>query len=359
MRPIRPLLPILIRLSTGIVLLGFALAACANKVAALLPSLPIVYTHQYKVRILDLGRGIDLPVGGDYVVPSSFLHITPVMSPDRQWIAVQNGNAGVRVLNLARRTTALLPLPFAQPIWSPDSRYLATVPLQVKETMNIQSNAQWMDTHIADVVTGEVRQLTPSYQFIRIWAMGWSADSQRITFVAMKSPLPEYTFYMVNRDGSDLHPLECLLAGVGDASSFMFAPGGEQVAFVAKVGEQFNIFVLNLADCRRTQISDGAPYDDFPLWSPDGTQIAFLSVRDGQPDLYVMDADGSDVTRLSDSPANERLLSWSSDGHFLLYYSFPQAGGGITQFYADLRARTVHLFDLHNGQAQSFPAWGL
>ncbi|MBZ0287399.1 MAG: hypothetical protein K8I30_07280, partial [Anaerolineae bacterium] len=286
------------------------------------------------------------------------LHITPVMSPDRRRIAVQNGNAGVRVLDLARRASMLLPLPFAQPIWSPDSRYLVTIPLQIKETMNIQSNAQWMDTHVADVLTGEVRQLTPSYEYIRIWAMGWSADSQRITFVAMKSPLPEYTFYTVSRDGRDLHPLDCMLTGVGDASSFMFAPGGERVAYVAKVGEQFNIFVLNLADCTQLRLSDGAPYDDHPLWSPDGTRIAFLSGRDGQPDIYVMDADGGHVTRLTTSPDDDTLLSWSPDGRFLLYYSFPQASGGITYAYADLRAHTLHPFDLHNGQTQSFPAWG-
>jgi Tol biopolymer transport system component len=352
----RLMTPYWFRFCLGILLISFALMLAANGVARWFPSLPVIYAHQSKVEILDLIRGIQQPIGGDYQVPASFLHITPVTSPDRQWIAVQNGSNGVWVLNLAERTHNLQALPFAQPIWSPDSRYVATIPLQIEETMNIQSNAQWMDIHVADVRSGETRLITPSHQFVRIWALGWSADSDRMVFVAQKSPLPEYNFYTVRRDGSDLKALDCMLDQY--AQNFVFAPGGQRAAFTVKTGETFHIFVLNLADCSRTQISDGAVFDDLTMWSPDGMRIVFLSGRDGQPDLYRMDADGGEVTRLTNTLDNETPLSWSPDGYYLLYFSFPQAGGGITFWYADLRDGSLHRFDLHHGQTQSFPAWG-
>lgn len=348
--------PYWFRLSAWVLLVGFGLVMAANGVARWFPSLPVIYAHQYKVEVLDLIRGNQQPIGGDYSVPASFLHITPVMSPDRQWIAVQNGNSGVWVLNLAERTHTLLPLPFAQPIWSPDSRTIATIPLQIEETMNIQSNAQWMDIHVADVRSGETRLITPSYQFVRIWALGWSADSQQMTFVAQKSPLPEYSFYTMRRDGGDFQALDCMLDQF--ATNFVFAPGGQRIAFAVKKDETVHIFVLNLGDCSRTQISDGAVFDDLPMWSPDGTRIVFLSGRDGQPDLYLMNADGGQVARLTDTLDNETPLSWSPDGDYLLYFAFPQAGGGITFWYADLPDNSLHRFDLHHGQTQSFPAWG-
>ncbi|MEO8613172.1 MAG: hypothetical protein ABI690_35100 [Chloroflexota bacterium] len=226
--------------------------------------------------------------------------------------------------------------------------------------MNIQSNAQWMTIQVADIHTREVRQIVPSYQYLRIWAMGWSADNSQITFVAMKTPSLNYTFYRVNRDGGDFHELDCTLSsgGTDQMTNFMFAPGGERVAFTAKAGQTFNIFVLDLMDCNRTQISDGDPYDDLPVWSADGGQIAFLSGRDGQQDIYVMDVDGKHVSRVTHTPDNEILLSWSPDGCCLLYVSYPAGGGFTVYHYADLRDSSLHPLDPHLERAQSLPAWG-
>jgi Tol biopolymer transport system component len=317
----------------------------------------IIYTADYKLRLFDIERNLETTFGGDYLTYSGFLHITPAASPDAQWIAVTAGNDGVQLFNLKNDSIKTVSLPFAQPIWSPDSQSLATIPLKTGDMMNALSNAQWMDIHVADADTGEVRQITPSQQFIRIWALGWSADSQQITFVAMKSPLPDYTFYRVNRDGDEFHPLDCSLSGAGIVSIFTFAPGGEHVIFSAQTDDTYNIYGLDLTDCSRTRLSDGKVYDDQPHWSTDGERIAFLSTRDGQPDIYVMNADGSQVWRLTNNPDNHMILSWSADGHKLLFLSYPANGGSISFSYADLSTHTLHPFDMPHAHFQSFPAW--
>jgi Tol biopolymer transport system component len=348
------------RLGLGLVVLMSALALLVKGIAQNYPSLSIVYVYHDHIAIRDVKRGVELELGGDYAISSAFATFTPVMSPDNQWIAAANGRDGVLLFDLAHRTRTTLRLDFAQPIWSPDSHYVATIPLLGEKGVNIQSNAEWMTIQLADVQSGEVRQIVPSYQYLQIQAMGWSADSQRITLVAMTTPTPNYTFYRVNRDGSDFHQLDCTVSsgGTRNVTNFMFTADGERVVFASPADGAYHVYVLDLDDCVQTRISDGDRYDDVPRWSPDGKHIAFLSGRDGQQDVYVMDADESHVSRLTDSNENEIILSWSPDSQRLLFISYAAPGGVSIFYYADLRDNRLHPFDLHHGYIESFPTWG-
>jgi Tol biopolymer transport system component len=248
MRSYTPFLFFLGRVTALLLISCWALALLAAFIGERFLNPVIIYTADYKLRSFDLEHNLETTFRGDYLIYAGFLHITPAVSPDSQWIAVTAGDDGVQIFNLKNGSIKTVSLPFAQPIWSPDSQSLATVPLKTGDMMNALSNAQWMDIHLADADTGEVRQITPSQQFIRIWALGWSADSQNITFVAMKSPLPDYTFYRVNRDGEDFHPLDCRLSDASTVSNFTFAPGGEHVIFSAQTDDTYNIYGLDLTD---------------------------------------------------------------------------------------------------------------
>lgn len=356
MRRYTPFLFLLARVTSLLLIFGWALAMLATFIGAGSLNSAIIYTANFKLRLFDSERNLETTVKGDYQTYAGFLHITPAASPDGQWIAVSAGNDGVQLFNLKNGSVETIMLPFAQPIWSPDSQSLATIPLKTGDMMNALSNSRWMDIHVADADSGEVRQITTSYEFIRIWALGWSADSKVITFVTMKTPLPDYTFHRVNANGEDFHPLDCSLSDAGTLNNFSFAPGGEQVIFSVQADDTFNIDMLDLTDCSRSRLSNGKIYDDQPHWSADGEHIAFVSARDGQPDIYVMKADGSQIWRLTNSPDNDMILSWSADGQELLFYSYP-IRGSISFAYADLRTQTLHPFDLAHGQFQSFPAW--
>ncbi len=106
-----------------------------------------------------------------------------------------------------------------------------------------------------------------------------------------------------------------------------FSPDGQRIAFMGRVHNRWEIFVVGADGSGRTQLTSGDPKLEqppssvAPAWSPDGRNIAFLSNRDGPWRIYVMKADGSDQRpmfgdKLDDLGfryewASERVLSWS------------------------------------------------
>jgi TolB protein len=64
----------------------------------------------------------------------------------------------------------------------------------------------------------------------------------------------------------------------------------------------------------------GAAYN--PAWSPDGSRIAFASNLGNQVDIYIVNIDGTGLIRLTDSTQNEYAPAWSPDGDRLVFTSF-------------------------------------
>ena len=58
-----------------------------------------------------------------------------------------------------------------------------------------------------------------------------------------------------------------------------------------------------------------------PKWSPDGKQIAFVAYIDGNPDIYVMNASGSSQRRLTNDPGYDSQVNWSPDGKQIVFVS--------------------------------------
>ncbi|MGD8488425.1 MAG: hypothetical protein PVJ23_05945 [Anaerolineae bacterium] len=105
-----------------------------------------------------------------------------------------------------------------------------------------------------------------------------------------------------------------------------YSPDGQQIVFMGRVHNRWEIFVMNADGSGRARLTrsdpklDPAPSNVAPAWSPSGDQIAFLSNRDGHWRIYVMNADGSQQRSMfGDSLdglgiryewATERVLSW-------------------------------------------------
>ena len=169
---------------------------------------------------------------------------------------------------------------------------------------------------LANLQTGDLLSLPLDDQVVH--APTWSPDGQRIVYAGNRGLA---WIDVTNMDKGRF------AGGSAWDTSPAFSPDGRQIAFMGRVHNHWEVFVMNADGSGRRQLthSDPAlaspPNNVAPAWSPDGDQIAFLSDRDGPWRIYVMRADGSDQRAMFGDKldhlglryefATERVLSWS------------------------------------------------
>jgi TolB protein len=96
-----------------------------------------------------------------------------------------------------------------------------------------------------------------------------------------------------------------------------------------------DIWRIELADGRLTQLTHGEGLNLNPFFSPDGTFIAFQSDRDGALEVWLMDADGSRPRQLTTVGVIGHFLRWSRDGRWI-YFRCPRgAKPGVLRVRAE------------------------
>jgi serine/threonine-protein kinase len=99
------------------------------------------------------------------------------------------------------------------------------------------------------------------------------------------------------------------------------SPDGSWVAYDSDMNGTQDIYRLRLGGSEPQQLTDDPRDDFYPAWSPDGTEIAFYSFRTGKRDLWIMDADGANEKQVTSGPGHNRAPQWSPDGQSLVYHS--------------------------------------
>jgi dipeptidyl aminopeptidase/acylaminoacyl peptidase len=172
------------------------------------------------------------------------------------------------------------------PQLSPDGHSVAYT---VQRT-NWDDNAYETDIWLADVASGQTRQLTTSKKSST--APAWSPDGSRIAFISDRSEKRQ--MYVIDPRGGEAEALTSLEDGVGN---FAWAPDGRTIAYTAtepksaamkerdkKFGEfqivdadqrMTQLFLLTVASRDTRQLTHGAFTVGRYAWSPDGTRIAF------------------------------------------------------------------------------------
>ncbi|MBD3336698.1 MAG: BamA/TamA family outer membrane protein [Candidatus Eisenbacteria bacterium] len=103
-------------------------------------------------------------------------------------------------------------------------------------------------------------------------------------------------------------------------ATFSWAPDNRRIAFVAKVGAQDAIYIM---DVREKEILARHVFDldglQAPAWSPGGDEIAFVGLHGGRSDLFLVNADGSGLRPLTSDRFMVREPRFSPDGRSIAF----------------------------------------
>jgi eukaryotic-like serine/threonine-protein kinase len=98
------------------------------------------------------------------------------------------------------------------------------------------------------------------------------------------------------------------------------SPDGQQIA-VEISQPASDLWVFDLKQNTKSQLTFGLSTNTMPVWSPDGKFIAFSSDRqNGTIDIYKKPSGSSqNEEALLQSPMDKIVMDWSPDGQYLLY----------------------------------------
>ncbi len=180
----------------------------------------------------------------------------------------------------------------------------------------------------------------------------WSPDGTKLAFISSRDG--RQALYVAGSDGTDVQKLTKDLFRMDGES---WSPDGKKIALSAsEVGENTDIWVIDLQTLQATNLTRDAAEDIHPAWSPSGEKIAFASMRSGKPQVYVMNTDGSYITPITEDPLGCSRPAWSPDGRRIAYQCISERSMIIEVANADGSDHTP-LMDRDDWGGGSNPSW--
>ncbi len=151
----------------------------------------------------------------------------------------------------------------------------------------------------------------------------WSPDNRSIAFESNRDGA--FHIYAMNADGSHFR---ALTTGATDDRHPIWTPDGKSILYDSSDGIRQDIWIVNVADGSRKQLTHVDGLADFATLSPDSQQIVFYLYKDMTLNLWSARADGSDAKPLTLDLADARRKeptmgwhqpAWSPDSQWLAY----------------------------------------
>lgn len=188
----------------------------------------------------------------------------------------------------------------------------------------------------------------PRYPLGGFWedaSPDWSPIENRVIFSSQRESDRRWRLYTIWADGNAEKNLR------REGNSPTFAPDGYRFAFEScdNTGNQCGLWVGDLehSEFDAKPILGNARAKS-PDWSPVGEQIAYMADLNGNWDLYVVNSDGSSNRRLTDTASVDGLPAWSPDGKWLAFLSNRGDNWGIWLLNV-ANGHTQQLFDFDGG----------
>ncbi|MDP4261444.1 MAG: biopolymer transporter TolR [Bacteroidota bacterium] len=131
------------------------------------------------------------------------------------------------------------------------------------------------------------------------------------------------TIFIMPVNGSS-HPLKISSEDSGHSYFHSWSPDGKELLFTGFRKNQYDIWSINIATKKETQLTNLPTLDDGAEYSPDGKWIYFNSVRTGTMKIWRMKADGGHQEQVTFDEYNDWFPHFSPDGKWIVYLSFPK-----------------------------------
>jgi Tol biopolymer transport system component len=175
----------------------------------------------------------------------------------------------------------------------------------------------------------------PRSAFDEHLSANWSPDARTVIFTVNSG------VWMVNADGSDLHPLIQAAPGEGFGDGPTFTPDGKNIVVPhvpAKTVFRADLYIMKADGTGLKQLSTQAinSGDGEPQVSPDGTRIVFSLCRDVGCVVATMNINGGNVHELTDPALDTTYPNWSPDSKKIVFTTQPTVNGAKTEDIASI-----------------------
>jgi TolB protein len=231
--------------------------------------------------------------------------LSPRVSPDNSRVAFSSlGKNGwsIRMYSLELGRLTAFPAwgdTTLSPAWSSDGSKLAFSSARTGDP----------EIYVSDGTGNDVRRVT-SFRGPDVSPVWNPKTNGQIAWVSGRTKLPQ--IYIMDSDGANV----MRMTDSGYASAPSWSPSGQFLAFAwnrsygpgAPGGE--DIYIMDIASRRWTQLTHDAGANDAPSWSPDSRHIVFQRESGGHSEIWMMLADGTDQQQLTHGGQNT-MPNWS------------------------------------------------
>ena len=131
------------------------------------------------------------------------------------------------------------------------------------------------------------------------------------------------TVFILPVTGSD-NPTKITSEDSGHSYFHSWSPDGKKLLFTGLRNKQWDIWSIDIATKKETNLTNMTTLDDGAEYTPDGKWIYFNSVRTGTMKIWRMKPDGSNQEQVTFDEYNDWFPHISPDGKWIVYISFPK-----------------------------------
>jgi len=223
----------------------------------------------------------------------------------------------VYTVDLAQGVATLLQENASQPALAPGGRQLA---FRNNNPSHLGLSVLNLDSKEINEVTVHPEDSTPA----------WSLDRNQLVFASDKYGDGKWRIYVISPGEVRGEGNQWAFGQMPAWSPVASADGAGPVAYHScnERGDECGVWVMKAGGFAPARLTTD-PSDTAPAWSADGKRVAFISARSGNWELYLIDAAGGKETQLTDNLAVDVAPTWSPDGKQLAFLSNRDGGWAI------------------------------